>query len=77
MPEWAQAVVAGGSLLGFWAWARACITKCQARLAAVGAEVEMIKTRCHDHREDIGKVFDRIGEVAESVARIEGILSTG
>jgi len=75
MPEWAQAVVAGGAFLGFWAWVRANITRCLARLAAVEAEVDVIKQRCQDRREDISKIFDRIGTVAEDVAQIKGMVS--
>ena len=74
MPEWAQFVISGGAVIGFWAWARSQIVAMSARLLRMEAEVNIIKNRCANHREDFGKVFDKLSELSNGVARIEGKL---
>ena len=82
MPTWAQIVIAivaasvnGGALLGFWTWCRAQLYGLNARVAVLETEAQRTAQRFDEHREDIGKVFNKLSEVAERLASIEGKLS--
>jgi len=62
----------GGALIGFWIWARAKICTTAEQTAALSARLETWKAeidkRCTGHRDNIGKIFNKLDEVKDCVS---------
>ena len=66
----------GGALLGFWAWARAAITKMQAEVATIKAQVASIEKDCskqYDWLETTSKAVHATARNVVKLATAQGV----
>jgi len=79
--EIASAAINGTVLLGFYIWVRGYLIKMNREVGELKSWQNAVETRCYNHNKQLGKLFDKIDYVKDTVSatnvsasRVEGKL---